>query len=329
MKLNSFQQSLHDTALKLSEQFSKTESELIEILSKIDEARVFLVLGYSSLYTYAHECLRLSEANAYAFTSVARKSKQIPELKAEIQSGNLSVAKARRILSVITPANKVEWISKAVSLPKTELEREVIKANPEAEKRESIRAISEDRFSLKLGISEALVKKLRRAQIVLMNKGRKNLSLEQTLEMLTDEFLAKQDPVLKAKRIAESKSQASDKKPSLQAPEFCPGKIVDKEIDEKDQSEVVKTLNDPIKGVFKGFHPGIRNRRPLSSRVKREVLNRDEGQCQFQGSKYQKCGGMAYVEIHHKQPVSKGGRNTADNLITLCSKHHKYRHEAR
>lgn len=40
-----------------------------------------------------------------------------------------------------------------------------------------------------------------------------------------------------------------------------------------------------------------------------------------------KCGGMAYIEIHHKTPVAKGGTNAFENLITLCSRHHSYAHD--
>jgi len=298
--VNPFQKSLHEEALSLSKLFRNTESDLIEVLMKIDEAKVFLALGYSSLYSYALEALDLSEANAYAFSAVAKKSKQIPELKTEIKSGNLSVSNARRVLSVITPQNKMEWIAKAAVLPKIELEKEVFKANPEAEKKESIRQLSEDRFSLKLGISEDLLRKLKRAQVLLMNKGRKNLGLENVLAELTEEFLEKNDPLRKAERITEKKSES-----------FCPGKNLDA-LDQNTQEQA-------------RFGE---SRRPISAALKHSISLRDKGLCQFQ-SEEKKCNTMAYVEIHHKKPVSRNGTNTLENLITLCSKHHKYLHEQR
>lgn len=319
MKLNLFQKNLHETALKLSLNFRKTESDLIEILMKIDKARVYLALGYSSLYTYAHEGLGLSEANSHAFTAVARKSKSVPELKAQISAGALSVSKAKRILSVITPANQTEWISKAVSLPKSELEREVVKANPESERRESLRIISKDRFSMKLGLSDELLKKLKRAQVLLMNKKRKNLNLEQTLEGLVDAFLKSEDPVVKAERI------------------LGPGTESAKTLVKKESQDrtVPKNPVDPIEGVPGFFHPRQLlgpKRNPIPATVKHQIQLRDQGQCQFGGSietkdlASKKCGEMAYVEIHHKRAVSNGGPNTQENLITLCSKHHRFMH---
>ncbi len=298
--MNSFQSNLHQRALEISKAFRKNESDLIETLFQIDEANVFLVLGYPSLFSYAVEALKLSEGNAYAFSSVARKSKQIPELKEEIKNGNLSVSKAKRIVSVITPENKSEWIKRAVALPKATLEKEVVKANPEAEKKESLRMISEDRFSMKLGISENLLKKVKRVQMLLMQRKKMNLSLEETLQIMTEEFLWKNDPVQKAKR-AQSRS---------------------------------KTLGSGINSS----HPSVRitvrksinKRARLPAALKHSIFQRDQGVCQFQAqgeASGEKCGGMAYIEIHHKFPVSKGGLNTLENLITLCHKHHHYRHE--
>ncbi len=63
--------------------------------------------------------------------------------------------KSKRIVSVITPENKKEWIAKAIELPKAELEREVIKVNPLEARRETIRLISDDRVSLTLSLCNA------------------------------------------------------------------------------------------------------------------------------------------------------------------------------
>jgi hypothetical protein len=45
------------------------------------------------------EALKLSESNSYQLISVARKSRVIPELKVAVNSGQISVAKANRIVS--------------------------------------------------------------------------------------------------------------------------------------------------------------------------------------------------------------------------------------
>ncbi|OYZ10966.1 MAG: hypothetical protein B7Y39_19920, partial [Bdellovibrio sp. 28-41-41] len=38
------------------------------------------------------------------------------------------------------------------------------------------------------------------------------------------------------------------------------------------------------------------------------------------------CGQSRWVHFHHIQPVANGGENTAENLVTLCSSHHRLWH---
>ena len=68
------------------------------------------------MVAYAVHDLKLSESVALNFINVARKSVQVPELKAEIEAGSFCVSKARKIVSVITPENKTDWIEKAKTL---------------------------------------------------------------------------------------------------------------------------------------------------------------------------------------------------------------------
>src|SRR5947208_1705915 len=91
---------VHTRALEIVRQYKKVESELLDILQKIDETKVFLKLGYTSLFDYSVKALGLTESVAYGFISVARKSRAIPQLKEAISRGDLTVSKATKITSV-------------------------------------------------------------------------------------------------------------------------------------------------------------------------------------------------------------------------------------
>lgn len=56
--------------------------------------------------------------------------------------------------------------------------------------------------------------------------------------------------------------------------------------------------------------------------LRQTVLDRDSYQCQ-EGDGY--CGGP--LQIHHRVPISRGGSNSLDNLITLCYYHHSRKHK--
>jgi 5-methylcytosine-specific restriction endonuclease McrA len=59
----------------------------------------------------------------------------------------------------------------------------------------------------------------------------------------------------------------------------------------------------------------------MPASIRHEVNLRDRGKCQFPG-----CTHTRYVDLHHIIPRSQGGAHTADNLITLCSAHHRIWH---
>lgn len=54
---------------------------------------------------------------------------------------------------------------------------------------------------------------------------------------------------------------------------------------------------------------------------RRAVVQRDEHRCRVPG-----CRNTRFLDLHHVAPRSPGGRNDADNLLTLCGVHHRAVH---
>jgi hypothetical protein len=64
-----------------------------------------------------------------------------------------------------------------------------------------------------------------------------------------------------------------------------------------------------------------RARQSVPPALRRAVLTRDRHRCTVPG-----CTHATFVDVHHVQPRSEGGRNEASNLLTLCSAHHRAAH---
>jgi len=64
-----------------------------------------------------------------------------------------------------------------------------------------------------------------------------------------------------------------------------------------------------------------RKTRTVSTAIKRALMARDEG-CSFPG-----CHHQRFVDAHHIEHWSNGGETSLDNLMLLCSQHHKLVHE--
>ena len=79
--------SLHEKALETARNYIRLEKELLEIIIEIEKKKAYRRLGYSSLYTYVNEGLKISPSTSYNFIQVARKSIEVPALKEEVSSG--------------------------------------------------------------------------------------------------------------------------------------------------------------------------------------------------------------------------------------------------
>jgi hypothetical protein len=68
-------------------------------------------------------------------------------------------------------------------------------------------------------------------------------------------------------------------------------------------------------------------RTPIRAIELHRVVLRDQGRCtQVENGK--RCENQRWTEIHHIVPVARGGKNSSENLTTLCSAHHKLIHQA-
>jgi 5-methylcytosine-specific restriction endonuclease McrA len=64
--------------------------------------------------------------------------------------------------------------------------------------------------------------------------------------------------------------------------------------------------------------------RYIPAAVKRQVVERDGGQCSFVGQDGRRCTETAYLEIHHVVPFAQGGPTTVDNTALLCKAHNAH-----
>ncbi|MGE0634116.1 MAG: HNH endonuclease signature motif containing protein [Pseudobdellovibrionaceae bacterium] len=214
---------IHERAMEVAKAYKRSEIELIEILEQVDRYRIYYQHKCNSLFTYATEVLKLSNEVAYIFIGVARKTREVPELKEEIRNGSITVSKAKRMTSVLTKENKSEWISLAKTSTKHQLEKQIAIAKPTEAVREKLeysgapkeqiklikleakeKSVSSGkdavRVQLQIGVSEELMLKLRRIQDLESSKRKRAVSLEESLNVMADLYLEKHDPLKRAKR---------------------------------------------------------------------------------------------------------------------------------
>ena len=133
---------IHQKCEKAVDELKTCEAHLIHALQEADKFKVYRFLGLNSLFQYALS-LGLSESQSYNYITVARKSRECPELQKAIDNKELTISKARAVSGVIRQDNQIKWIQLAKTRTKRELEREVARISPRAIKKESTRFIDD------------------------------------------------------------------------------------------------------------------------------------------------------------------------------------------
>jgi len=324
-------QELNTKAKNIASRYKSCEKELLQVISTVDLKKAYLHWGYNSLFAYITKGLGLSAGVASNFSTVARKSFEVPELKNHVLQGKISIHQARRVTSVITAENKNEWLEKASTQSQKQLEREVSLVNPKLAVRESANYVSASlevkenvkilqkvpRIQLEVGVSEKTMIKFLRAQNLESQRRRGNASLEDTLDALLDTYPRKNDPVEKAKRHEiRGKLKNTDAHDRKNSRAQASKPKVDKSISLTESDNTADT----------GVSRRKASRKAIPAKIRHQVHLRDGGKCCYIDRKGQRCSSGRYLETHHIKEVSRGGQNTLENLTTLCSGHHAAQH---
>jgi hypothetical protein len=373
---------IHLQAVEISHRYKRAETELIEIIQKVDKHQVFIKRGHSSLYFYLTRELGLSENIAYALITVARKCTEVPELQSLLEAGDITMSNARRVATVLNsdrPNENSDWLKKASELSNRQLEKEIVRVYPQKATVERASYVTPERIKLQLGLSEREMLRLRRVQDLLSQSLRRAVNLEEAIGRLTSEFINRHDPVEKAKRhrvrnpapvVEKTKaSVVSESELDEIAKEFVEDGAHDGDVSTNGVNATgVNATDVPVDRVHEkdvkanGTYGGKANERgsvpadiaggldesarqslsvsvgklvtlriesqrePIAAALLHQVNFRDQQRCTHQFPDGSRCNQSRWLEIHHRIPVSEGGENTFDNLTTLCSAHHRFRH---
>ena len=206
---------LHEQAVNLCARVRALEAEMIEILISIELEKVHRLLGYSSLFSYAVEGLRLSESNAYAFISVSRKCRECAPLRSVIGERALSVSKASRLVSVLTVENAEVLLAFAATHSARQIDQEVAKLRPKGKSEDQVKPLSKDWEKLSCAVSPEVSARLKRVQSLVSSKLGRAADFNEALFAALGAYLEKHDPVIKAER---ARKRAALKAGSIRPP---------------------------------------------------------------------------------------------------------------
>jgi len=256
-------------------------ARLIAHLAELDARGLYRAAGFSSLFTYCCEVLRLSEPAAYNRIEVARAARRFPVILPLLGKGSLSLATVRLLASHLTAENLPRLLDAAQGKSKRQVEvmlvgffqKPDVPASTTPARRPIVSPLAPDRYEVRFTASAKTREKLRQAQDLLRHavpSGDLGEVIDRALTVLLEDLARKKFAATKQPRAG------------------------------------------------RGTKPGGRY---IAAQVRRVVWGRDGGACTFVSKSGRRCNETAFMEFHHVDPHGVGGEPTIGNIRLLCRTH--------
>ncbi len=193
---------IHLAAVEAADTHRKSEMELLNALELVWKNKTFVKYGCRSLFEYSTKHLKLSEEMASIVNKIAKKFTEIPELKLQMETGDLSLSKVNRITAVVNKENLNHWVNVAKGT-KRNLEKEIAKAQPEKaipERARHQKAGDTLRVAISYSMTQEEFALFERTQDLLSQKLKRPATLGEVHLAAIQELSAKLDPLKKPLR---------------------------------------------------------------------------------------------------------------------------------
>jgi hypothetical protein len=115
---------------RLSEREREATAHLVARLAELDQRRLYLAEGCSSLFTYCTQRLHLSEHEAYGRIEAARAARKFPVILERLEDGSIHLTAVGLLAPHLTPENHAELLEAARHKSKRRLEELVARIRP-------------------------------------------------------------------------------------------------------------------------------------------------------------------------------------------------------
>jgi hypothetical protein len=309
----------------------ETTVAILAHIAEVDERRLYVPAGYSSMHAYCVEELRFSENAAFRRIRAARAARQFPEIFEALAVGSVHLTGVLMLAPHLTTANASELLAAAAQMRKHELE-----------------SLLAQWFGRPV-LPAATFTQLAPARVELLEAG--------TLAQVVPAAIVPGPEVDGSVRpVPPESDQLAPAR--VEFPAMVPRVLLQLTIDEDVQmklryaqallSHVVpsgdiakvfdRALDALIAQTEKRKFGATTNPRPRDSaapartrhipaQVRRAVWERDGGQCTFLGENGHRCGARRFLEFDHVDPVARGGRATESGIRLRCRAHNQFEAE--
>ena len=296
-------------------------TEVLRSLMEFDARRLYLGEGYPSLFVYCTQVLQYAEHAALNRIEVARTARRHPILLEHIADGRLHLTGARLLAPHLTDDNADTLLAAARHKSKREIEELIAAIKPQPDAVAIVRRLPTARVVLPelkpIAVVESSLSPFEPSApaSVATAATPRPLVTPLTPERFKVQFTISREARDKLRQVQDLMRHV--------IPDGDPGRIFDRAL----EVLIADLQRKKFAATTTPRHARQRDdaTRHVPAAVRREVWQRDGGQCAFVGS-HGRCDERGFLEFHHLVPFAVGGAATVANIELRCRAHNA--HEA-
>ena len=339
---------LLDRLSALIERHHRLDSEVVAHIAEVDSRKLYRVQACSSMHAYCCEVLHLSEAEAYLRIAVARASRRFPILLDMLADGRLHLSAIAKLAPHLSEGNAEALLQRAMHRTKREIELLVAEVAPRpdvpARMRKLPRARSgggqarPDSGNLPPPASQSAMRPTGSSASDLLRPDAVQPPAASTATHPAPARRAVLEPIAPARYKVEFTASAELHDKLCRARALLRHKVPDGDLGDV-IDEAVTLLLGKLEARRFGKTQTPRKAladtdtsapsRHIPAAVKREVYERDGGQCAFVDERGRRCSctDPGKIEYHHLEPYAMGGDHRPECIALRCRTHNQHQAE--
>jgi 5-methylcytosine-specific restriction endonuclease McrA len=285
-------------------------------------------LGFGSFAEYVERLFGYSRRTLDDKLRTAEALEELPTLARSLHEGTLSWSAVRELARVATVETELEWLDAARGRSVHEVER-LVSGRRRGARPGDEPDTGQERRILRFDVSAETFATFREATRALRQRSNAPLDDDSALLLMAREILGgSADAGKSSYQIAMNVCERCGHAATHVGPKH---RGDDWSAFARDVStETATDTSEPVRGIRVGRHdvPGetdadrpFRATQSIPPALRRKVMRRDHGRCVVPG-----CRHATFVDLHHIRTRADGGKHDEDNLVVLCSAHHRALH---
>lgn len=321
-----------DQLIERVEYLVRRERELVECLiwhlQEIQDRKLFIPMGFTSLFECLVKHFKYSEAIAYSRISALKIINAVPEAAKALGAGKVNVTTLSLTQSFIRKQEKasgekisldqkVEYLNSIKNKTVQETKQILARINPVKElPPDKIQYLDADHVQIQMTVTKDILEKIERLKSLISHEN-VDPSFNELMSVALDNAIDK----IEKKKGIKTNSTAVSRHTECGLSQATESNKLDLKNIESGSERVNKNADNLI--TTQSF--AIKRSRYISRKIKQDVLIRSRGRCEHLHPDGQRCGSSFQLQFDHVSPFSKGGKSEFDNIQILCRVHNSYK----